>query len=114
MVGTGQALPGCPRCLGTGYKVKILEIVGASQESTMPATMREQGGFVIAKNYYVSFDYPIEKDNIIVDKGRVFFVYQMNELTGFHGSQVYQKCLSMQKKTDTTAFLEAFNKIVKR
>lgn len=113
-IGTGQALPGCPRCLGTGYKIKIREAYGASQESTMPATVREQGAFVIARNYYINYDYHIDNDNIIVDDGEVFFVYQQNELRGFHGQKVYQKCLSMKKKTDVTAFLEAFNKIVKR
>lgn len=111
--GTGQAEPTCPRCLGTGYKVKILEIVGASQESTMPATVREQGGFVIGKNYYISSEYPIEKDNIIIDNGEAYFVYQMNDKTGFHGSKVYQKCLAMQKKTDVSALLDTFNRIVK-
>lgn len=112
--GTGQPLSGCPRCLGTGFKIKIVEIRGASQESTMPTTMREGSGFVIAKSYYVSHDYPIAKDNIIVDGDQCYFVYQKNDLTSFHGNKVYQKCLGMAKKTDVEQFMSAFNKIVKR
>lgn len=112
--GSAQADPACKRCLGTGYKIKIKEVEGASQGSGAPKTIRGSGGFLIARNYYMKSGTNLSLDDIIVDGDDVWFIYQSEDKTSFHGEKVYKKYTAISKKTDVPIFLENFNKIVGR
>jgi hypothetical protein len=114
--GTTQADPACKKCLGTGFKIKIKEVEGASTESGAPKTIRGSGGFIVAKSFYIKSEYNIELnlDDIIVDGNEVYIVYQGSEKTSFHGQKVYKKYTGIPKKTDATILLKNFNKIVGR
>lgn len=112
---TVHADPACPRCLGTGFKIKIREIDGASQDTDIPAAMRAGMEIIIARNYYVPAKWGgFKKDNIIVDGDKVLFVYQPWEGRSFKNELVYHKLISITKKLDTKVFLQNFNAIVGR
>jgi len=113
--GTNQADPKCKKCLGTGYKIKIKEVEGASQDSNVPETVRPTSGFITARNYYIkSSEVELGLDDIIVDGDSVWSVYQLNDKTSFHGNQVYRKYATVPKKSDKSIFLKNFNEIVGR
>ena len=112
--GSNQPDPGCKRCLGTGYKIKIKLIDGASQETTIPQTFRTTAKFIVARNYYIKTKYPVEMDDIIVDGDDVFFIYEKANSISFKGNKVYQKCSAITKKLDSKLFLRNFNEIVGR
>ena len=111
---TAQADPTCKKCLGTGFKIKIKQVTGASQDSGIPQTIKAGNQFIIAKNYYIKNDYVLNNDDIIVDNDEVYFVYQKSNLTSFKGNKVYQKCSCIIKKLDSISFMKNFNEIVGR
>jgi len=110
--GTSQPDPTCKKCLGLGFKIKIKEIEGASQESNIPATMRPGGKFLITKNYYIKEKIPLRADDLIVDDGEVYFVYEKLKMISFEGKFVYGKFSCIKKKLDTLMFLKNFNEII--
>ena len=110
---TKQADPACPKCLGTGKKITIRKIRGASADSGIPQTIRTQGDFLIAKTYYIPCSTPIADNNIIVDDG-AWPVYKTQNLRSFGGGNIYQKCLTVSKKSNEHLFLDNFYKIVGR
>lgn len=112
--GSTQADPACKRCLGTGYKIKIKEIEGASQESNVPETIRPSGGFIIARNYYIKEGTRLKLDDLIIDGDEAWTIYQANNNTSFKGNDVYRKYATIPKKSDTTIFLKNFNEMVGR
>lgn len=111
---TNQADPNCPKCLGMGYKIKIRKIKAASQETTIPSTMKPTNTIMIAKNYYIKSMYPVRENNIIVDDDEIYYVYKKSLNNSFHGEKVYQKCLCPVKKLDSKIFMQNFNKIIGR
>lgn len=118
--GTSQADPACKKCLGTGNKIKIKEVEGVCQESGIPPTMRAGGTFLIGKNFYIKYNNKVEikMDDLIVDDGNVYFMYQktdlngFGELTNFGGHKIYQKCAGVEKKLDKPVFLKNFYEII--
>lgn len=109
---TKQADPNCPKCLSTGYKIKIVKVKGACQNSNVPDAQRASQGVSIAKNYYIKSKKQIFSKNIIVDKDEVYNINRVTRYTSFKGEDVYQKCLSMNKKLDSKTLLNNFNKII--
>ena len=74
---TKQADPACPLCLGTGCKIIIKVIHGASVDTNIASTANQSGNTVIARNYYVKMSCDIGYDDIIVDDGEVYYVYSI-------------------------------------
>ena len=111
--GTSQADPNCPRCLGTGYKLKIRETEAACNETGAPSVMRNSTEFVVSRTYYIPNDIRLNNDDIIVDNGEPWFVVQGTELRSFEGEKVYSKYTCMNKKLNSDVFMENFNKIIK-
>lgn len=111
---TKQADPGCKKCLGTGHKIKIRKIRGASQDSTIPNTARPVNELFVAKSYYIKTECKMYKDNIIVDNDEIYFVYQPRNATAFEGRTVYQKVMAISKKLDSKVFLKNFYEIIGR
>lgn len=112
--GTSQADPTCDKCLGTGFKIKIRKCMAASQDSSVPSTIRNASGFVISRNYYIRFKDKLNNDDVIIDGDEIYFVFQAPSYSAFDGEKVYQKCSAMPKKLDAHLFFKHFNKIVGR
>jgi hypothetical protein len=112
---TKQPDPSCKRCLGTGKKINIKTISAASQDTNVPPMIRPSTEVVIARNYYFSLqDIRLKDNDLIVDDEEIFFCYQSQILRSFKGSEVYQKCLTIEKKLDSKILLKNFNEIVGR
>ena len=110
--GSNQPNPRCPICLGTGYKIKIYPLVGASQTSTIPATFRQESELLITMNFYFLENRLVERDDILVDRDKIYNVYQVSKHTGFHGRPCYSKLSCIPKKLDSKIFMQNFNRIV--
>ena len=112
--GTGQANPACPKCLGTGCKIKIRKTRGAVQDSSIPTTTRATTDFIVSRNYYILNSFEINRDDIIIDKDGPWNIFQLTENRSFDGEEQFKKCSCVPKKMDTTLFMKNFNKIVGR
>ena len=53
MPGSNDPDPACPKCLGTGYRIRIYEINGAPQTSTNPTTFRQTNQVAIITYFYL-------------------------------------------------------------
>lgn len=109
---TKEADPGCKKCLGLGYKIKIKKIKGACQESDIPSTTRPSNEILISKEYYIDCKYPVFDDNVIVDGEQVLFIYKSQAFRSFKGEKIYQKCSVQKKKFDSKVLLQNFHEIV--
>jgi hypothetical protein len=112
---TKEADPTCKKCLGTGNKITIKKIKGASQMTDLASSMRPNGGLMLARFYYIDFkELVMEDGDIIIDNNQVYYAYQIQSYKSFSGTDVYQKCLFCVKKEDTKILLKNFNEIVSR
>lgn len=112
---TLQADPNCEKCLGTGQRIKIKKVRGASQDSDSPATMRAGVQVIVARNYYIPLsEAEMHNDDIIVDGKYIYFVFQNLTNRSFQGEAIFQKSLTITKKLNTKVFLKNFNKIIGR
>lgn len=102
----------CPKCIGTGYKIRIKKVRGASQDSNIPSTIRSTD-FIVSKNYYIPYKYKLSDDDIIVDGDQVFNIFRRQLNRTFNGKIVYTKCLCVDKKFDQKIFLENFKKALR-
>lgn len=113
-VATDQAAVDCPKCLGTGYKIKITKTRGAAQDTKLPSTFRGDQ-FLIARNYFVPNAHAVLKDDdLIVDDQDVYLVFEHQKMLAIKGQMPYNKYSSIKKKFDSKAFFKNFNKIVNR
>lgn len=108
-----QGLPGCKLCLGTGNKIKIYEVKGASQESS--SSFRSQGNDEkgLATIYYIKSDYHFNEEDILVDDKQAYIVHRIERKKGTQKDYVYQKCICITMKTDFNVFMKNFYEIVK-
>lgn len=111
---TKQGDPKHKLCLGTGQKIKIKKIQGASQESSSSFRNTDTSEAGTAMIYYIDSKYHIKENDIIVDNGDIFVAHRIERKKGTNRDYVYQKCICINKKTDVQVFLKNFNEIVKR
>lgn len=106
--------PSCPKCLGTGSKIRIKRIKAASGESDTPNSMKPREQIMIDKLFYVKWKWPIDINDILIDIDDeiVYYVYQKITMRSFKGEKIYQKCVCPIKKIDTQKLLTSLRKIV--
>lgn len=109
---TKQGEADCKLCLGTGQKIKIRNIRGASQESS--SSFRSQGvdEKSLANIYYIKAEYHINERDLLVDGDAVVIANRIERKKGTQREYVYQKCLCIPKKADVQVFLKNFYDIV--
>ena len=110
---TGQGDVKCHKCLGTGYKITIKKIKGAAQDTQLPPTFRSDK-FLVARNYYIPSNEILKDDDLIVDNGSVFVVFEYQQMLGIKGTIPYRKISSTKRKFDAKIFFNNFNKIISR
>ena len=111
---TSQADINCPKCLGTGHKIRIMKTRGASQDTKLPPTFRSDQ-FLVARNYFVPSSHIILKeDDLIVEEDAIYMVFEYQKMLAIKGQIPYNKYSAIKKKFDSKAFFKNFNKIVNR
>lgn len=108
---TKQGEPSCKKCLGTGYKIKIKKIKGASEDRKITYRNLALEERSVAYTYFIDEKYPIYEDNIIVDGELALVAYRVERSKTTEA--VYSKCLAVQKKSDSNLLLRMFKDIVK-
>lgn len=110
---TKQPSPLCPKCLGTGRKVRIKEIRGASEDrkgSFRNMGMDEQ---TLATVYYIDAKYPVFEQNLIVDEDEVYIIHRLEKKKTANKETVYYQAMAHFKKSHNKEFLKNFNRVVK-
>lgn len=110
--GSGQPDPKCVKCLGTGFKIYIRKVRGASQSSQLPTSMRAETKVYIAMNFYLLDNVCIAQDDILIKDASIYNVYQITRHTGFKEKYCYAKVACSEKKLDGDIFWLNFNKII--
>ncbi|WP_312339205.1 hypothetical protein [Anaerospora hongkongensis] len=111
---TKQAVICCPKCLGTGKKIRIKKIKGVSQNSKVSIRLQSVGEKATTRVYYVKGNTPIYQDNIFVNGMEVDVVQRLEKIRGDHQVPLYYKCVTTPKKVSIQTFLQNFNKIIGR
>lgn len=109
---TKQANLYCPKCLGTGNKIKIYKAKVAAQDTKLPPTFRGDT-FIVARNYYVPSKYVISEEDLIVDKNEVYICFEIQNLLSLKGTIPYSKVNASKKRFDSDKFFKNFYKIIK-
>lgn len=108
---TKQANPDCPKCLGTGYKIEIGTLMTAAQDTKLPPTFRSDN-FVVVRNYYMQNFVGLMEEDMIMDNGVPYKIYEIQELISHEGTIPYHKMNASKKKFDSDLFMINFNKII--
>jgi hypothetical protein len=110
---TSQADPNCPICLGTGYKITVRTVHGASQDSQVPTTIRSDK-FIVARNYYIPNKFTIQINDIIVDDDEMHMIMAFQKMTSFQGSIPFVKASAIKKRFDSKIARKNFYNIIER
>lgn len=115
---TKQPDPKCGKCLGTGFKIRIKKIKGASNEvpANVGASRNIKGSAVDAegRTYFIDEKYHICRNDIFVDGQEVFYAYRKYRMKAFGGTSTHFEVEAIPKRNDTAVFVENFNKIMER
>lgn len=110
---TKQPNPACPKCLGTGRKIKIKKIRGASEDDKGSFRNMSLNESSFMRSYYIDAKYPIYEQNIIVDNDEVLIAHRIEEKKTANREIVYRKAFMNKKKSHTKEFLRNFYRVVK-
>lgn len=112
---TKQGNKFCPRCLGTGYKIKIKEIKAVRQPldiSTANMGVRSEVGV-----YFMKYDYKIAEDDLLIWGNEIEKVVKTDRFCSDSEKPVYFRCETTPKKYNNKLFLKmffyVFDKVVK-
>ena len=108
---TKQGNPLCPRCLGTGQKIKIRKIRGVRQPddglySGARATVEKSW-------YYFKNDYKIRPGDYLIWNNRIEKVVEVDPYCSDSNMPVYYFCEAERKKTDVRPFLVNFYRAIR-
>ena len=105
---TKQGDPSCPKCLGTGYKIRVKKIKGVRQPTvTLSAQLpvkTETGVF------FFKVDYKIKDDDLIVWNNEIEQVVKTERHCSDAQKPVYYRCETIPKKSDNNIFLKTLYK----
>lgn len=111
---TKQASNLCPKCLGTGKKIKIRKITAVSQNDKISFRSTGVGETATTRAYYVKGSMPIYQDNIFVNGTYVDMIQRVEPMCSDNHSPVFYRCEATPKKSNIQSFLQNFKKIVRR
>ena len=114
---TKQAKLGCPICLGTGHKIKIVR-EKAARQTTESLTARGKGmGFGEcnpAERYFTLTDLKLVEGDIIIDGTNVNIVQWYMPGRTDHPEPVYYRCVASRMKNNKDLFLRAFRNLIRK
>ena len=108
---TKQGDPMCPRCLGTGHKIKIRKIKGVRQ----PDDNTNKGNKVTTEEcwYFFRNQYQVHAGDLIVWNNRIEKIVKVERYCSDSNMPVYYHCDAVRKKTDTRPFLVNFYRAIR-
>lgn len=110
---TKQPDPACKKCLGTGYRVTIRKIRGASQDSHGSFKNNSTEERISASSYYIDGKYDISTENIIIDAGVPLVSHRVEVKRTANREIVYRKVYAVMKKGNPQLFMENYNRALK-
>ena len=112
---TKQPDPACPKCLGTGRKIKIRRMMAAHQNNRI--SLRGEGLGATEINiigvYYTKNDTNSAEEDIIVDGNNVDIIQHAYAERTDHSTPVYFKYETVPKKANVKLFLSLFDNILR-
>lgn len=114
---TKQADPTCINCLGTGNKIKIRKIKGASNDLEVMVAgkgVRGSAAQTVGRTYFIKNKYPIGDTDMIIDKDEIFNVYRVFKKRGMEGYMTHNQVTAVPKRNDHAIVLQNFRKIMKK
>lgn len=110
---TKQPDSNCPKCLGSGNKIKISKVKIAAQDTKLPPTFRGDT-FIVARNYFMPSKYTILEEDMIVDRNEVYICFEVQNVLSLGGSLPYSKINASKKRFDSKIFLNNFYNIIRK
>lgn len=101
-----EADPKCKKCLGTGHKVKIKIVYGASYEEMKLGGAGISSNSRIAKHYYVNKNYNLYQDNYIIDENELYYIYRISNQKGIHNEYTHQEIMAILHVNDHDTILK--------
>lgn len=112
---TQEGDPACIMCLGTGYKIRIKKVRGASNDFIDNVAGRGVRGAMAdatLRTYFVDQRYKIAENDLIIDGEKVHYAYRVNELRGFKGELTHREIKVLPHKTNAKLILKNFKIIM--
>lgn len=112
-----QADPNCHMCLGTGHKIAIKKIRGASNEVEMNVSGKGvKGGAAeaVGRNYFINKKYPVGHNDVIIDDTEILYVYRVAKMKAFNGEHTHNEIKAIPRRNDHKKILNNFNKIISK
>lgn len=114
---TKQAKIGCPLCLGTGYKIKLIRAMAARQTTEaleMRGTGMGQGEKNVGDRFFTLDNLELKEGDIIVDGERISVVQNYRPGRTDASNPVYYRTIATPMKINVLAFKVAFNDLLRR
>lgn len=114
---TKQPNPSCINCLGTGHKIRIKKILGASNDIEQTVAGRGVRGSAaesVGRTYFIKNIYPINELDLIIDGNNIFNVYRIYERRGLAGYLTHNEVKVVPKRNDKAIILNNFKTIMKK
>lgn len=112
---TQEGDPACIMCLGTGRKIRIKKVRGASNDDIDNVGGRGVKGIIgesTIRTYFVDAKYIITEDDLIIDQDKVHYAFRMKEMRGFNGELTHREIRVLPYKNDAKIIIKNFNKIM--
>lgn len=102
----------CKLCLGTGKKIKIYKVSGASRESKEFEALRAEFPTVTPKIFYIKSKLFIEKQDLIIDEEGLYNIYATQFYRGINGEYKFTKCVCPFQKMGASYILKNFKELL--
>lgn len=109
---TKQGEATCEKCLGTGQKIRIYDIMAASEESMLTFRSQAISEASVSTLFFIDYKYEVFEKDIIVDEDKAFLVHRIENKKGTGKDFVYRYCIAVSLKNDPVIFMRNFKKIV--
>ena len=108
----------CPKCLGTGYKIKIRKTVAAMEPDDVSVRLNGTSDKIASNCYYfdastVPSDVP-QTDNLVIRDDEVDVLLSPKLYRSDSNKVIYYYCEAVDKKANRELFLKNFRKLVTR
>ena len=109
---TKDSNPNCPKCLGTGSKIKIYKVFGCLREAKEREISIAQNMSASPKIAYIKGLHRYEKDDIIVDDENVYHIAALQWHKGEKGEFAFTRAICPFTKGGDASFIRNFYKII--